>query len=229
MDRQTRVKQIQVRGEKQRHIQLEQSQAEWIDLSPKRKTRFIFQADRLIRNLAVAGGLMLVIVAVKNAGVPETQSVFSALQTSMNAEWDESVGKLSFVSGLLPESLQAVWSEREAAAVYAPMAGETVKAWTEQEPYIEVSGAVTEVRAVADGEIMSVAHGMDEERIVRIRHDDGAESVYGNLQVCYQEVGDRVSAGDIFARVPMGTPLAFELRQNGRSINPEGLLMPQPD
>lgn len=229
MNQQTRVKQIQVRSENGKHIQLEKSTAEWIDMSPKPKSTFIFQADKLIRNLAVAGGLLLVVVAVKNAGIPETQSVFSALQASVNADWDESVGKLSFVSALLPEGLQEVWNAQDNVAVYAPMVGQTVKTWTAQEPYIEVAGSVTDVRAVADGEIMSVAHGMDEERIVRIRHDDGTESVYGNLLACYREVGDRVLTGDIFARVPEDEPLAFELRKNGRSIDPEGLLRPQPD
>lgn len=229
MNQQTRVKQIQVRNEAVKHIQPEKSTAEWMDLSQKPKSTFVFQADKLIRNLAVAGGLLLVVVAVKNAGIPESQSVFSALQASVNADWDESVGKLSFVSALLPEGLQEVWNAQDNVAVYAPIAGQTVKTWTAQEPYIEVAGSVTDVRAVADGEIMSVAHGMDEERIVRIRHDDGTESVYGNLLVCYREVGDRVTTGDIFARVPENEPLAFELRKNGRSIDPEGLMLPQPD
>ncbi|MEG0743017.1 MAG: M23 family metallopeptidase, partial [Clostridia bacterium] len=94
------------------------------------------------------------------------------------------------------------------------------------EPYLELQSAVTDVRVAADGEVMSIAHGMGEERIVRVRHDDETESIYGNLLVCYAEVGDRVYAGDIIARVPDDVPLAFELRRDGRSINPEGLLMP---
>ncbi|MCI5957366.1 MAG: M23 family metallopeptidase [Clostridiales bacterium] len=191
--------------------------------------RRIIQADRLIRNLAVVGALALTVVAVKNAGAPQAQSVFSAIQQSAGMEWDESLGKLSFVGGFLPEGIQAVWSEKEALTVFAPVMGETVHAWTRSEPYVEYAGTVADVRAVADGEVMSIAHGLDEERILRIRHDDETESIYGNLQNCYAQVGDRVYAGDVVARTLDGKPLAFELRKDGRSINPEGLLLPLQD
>ena len=230
MEKRTRVKQMRLREAARPTGEPTPGNAQWIDCSkPGGLGVFAFRADRLIRNLAVTGALLLVIVAVKNAGLPETQSVFSALQASMDMEWEESVGKLSFVNGLLPEGIREVWSGGETLAVYAPLAGETVHAWSASEPYIELQGAVTDVRAAADGEIMSVAHGMEEERIVRIRHDDGTESVYGNLLVCYEEVGERVSAGDIFARVAPGEPLAFELRRDGRSVDPDGLLLPQPE
>ena len=95
-----------------------------------------------------------------------------------------------------------------------------------QEPYLELSCNTTDVRAAADGEIMSIAHGMDEERIVRIRHEGGLETLYGNLASCAHEVGDRVYAGDAFATVLEGAPLAFELRRDGRSIDPTGLMLP---
>ncbi len=189
----------------------------------------ILQADRLVRNLAVVGALALTVVAVKNASVPQAQSVFSAIQQSAGMDWDESLGKLSFVGDFLPEGIQAVWNEKEAFTVFAPVNGETVHAWTRSEPYVEYAATVTDVRAVADGEVMSIAHGLDEERILRIRHDDETESIYGNLQTCYAQVGDRVYAGDVVARTLDGKPLAFELRKDGRSINPEGLLVPLKD
>ena len=193
---------------------------------PKRASwgaRFL-RADRLVRNLAVVGALLLTVVAVKNAGAPQAQSVFSALEESAGLQWDESLGKLSFVNALLPEELQAVWSETEALTVFAPIVGQTVHAWSQQEPYVEFQSTLTDVRAVADGEVMSIAHGLDEERIVRIRHDDDTESLYGNLETCYCEVGDIVYAGDVFAKLLSDKPLAFELRKDGRSVNPEGML-----
>ena len=39
-------------------------------------------------------------------------------------------------------------------------------------------------------------------------------------------MGDRVYAGDAFATVLEGAPLAFELRRDGRSIDPTGLMLP---
>ncbi|MDD3410734.1 MAG: M23 family metallopeptidase, partial [Eubacteriales bacterium] len=148
------------------------------------------------------------------------RSVFAAVQESVNMEWDESLGKLTFVSNLLPESLQAVWSDQSAAEVFAPITGTLVHAWSAQEPYIELGGELTDVRAAADGELMSVAHGMDEELIVRLRHDNGSETLYGNLSECWLEEGAAVYAGDLLGRVIEGKPLCFELRQNGRSVRP---------
>ena len=81
---------------------------------------------------------------------------------------------------------------------------------------------LSDVRAAADGEVMSIAHGLDEERIVRIRHDDASEAIYGNLASCLAQVGDRVYAGDVFASILEGEPLAFELRVDGRSVDPTG-------
>lgn len=228
MNRQTQVRNIKVKSEPTLLSDREETSATLIDY-PKESGwgKRLLQTDKLIRNLAVVGGLLLTLVAVKNAGAPQAQSVFSALQDSANMEWDESLGKLSFVGGFLPEGIRAVWSEKESVTVLSPVVGETVHVWTEQEPYLEVMSTVSDVRAVADGEIMSIAHGIDEERILRVRHDDETESIYGNLVMCYGEEGDRVYAGDIIARVLDGKPLAFELRKDGRSINPEGLMKPQ--
>ncbi|NLV58032.1 MAG: M23 family metallopeptidase [Clostridiales bacterium] len=180
--------------------------------------------DNLLRNVAVVGAIVLVVIAVRNTEGTPTQSVFAALQSSMNMEWDESLGKLSFVSNLLPGSVQGVWNEAENIQVLAPSNGELVHAWSPEEPYIELQGIVRDVRAAANGEIMSIAHGLDEEVIVRIRHDDSTETLYGNLAACHMDVGDYVFAGDIIGTVLDGSPLAFELRKDGRSIDPKGKL-----
>ena len=136
------------------------------------------------------------------------------------------MGKLSFVDSLLPAEVQEVWRQAESVTVFEPVRGSVIHAWSRQEPYLELSCNTTDVRAAADGEIMSIAHGPDEERIVRIRHEGGLETLYGNLESCAHEVGDRVCAGDPFATVLEGAPLAFELRRDGRSIDPAGLLLP---
>lgn len=186
----------------------------------------ILRADRLLRDLAVVGALFLTVLAVRNAQTPESQSVFSALQESANMQWDETLGQLSFVSNWLPESVQAVWNGTDSLTVLAPITGQTVHAWSEKEPYVEWMSEISDVRCVADGEVMSIAHGLEEERILRIRHDDDTESIYGNLAECFAAEGDRVTAGQIIARVIEDQPLAFELRRDGRSIDPKGRLLP---
>lgn len=186
----------------------------------------ILRADRFLRDLAVVGALFLTVLAVRNAQTPESQSVFSALQESANMQWDETLGQLSFVSNWLPESVQAVWNGTDSLTVLAPITGQTVHAWSEKEPYVEWMSEISDVRCVADGEVMSIAHGLEEERILRIRHDDDTESIYGNLAECFAAEGDRVTAGQIIARVLEDQPLAFELRRDGRSIDLRGRLLP---
>ncbi len=225
---QTQVRNMKVKSRATRLETPVSAPARVEELPPRRHNlgRKLLKLDELTRNLAVVGCLFLVVVAVRNTTAPEAQSVFGALKEGAGMEWDESVGKLSFVNSLLPKSIQAVWNERENTEVFAPVNGEVVHAWSRSEPYLMIRSGVTDVRAAADGEVMSVAHGLDEERVVRIRHDDGTETLYGNLESCYVEVGDQVLAGQVFAGLLDGRPLSFELRVDGRSVDPEGKLLP---
>ena len=226
MERPTQVSNMKIKTRTRECMQAEAAITQPVELSSGGKIwrmRF-FQADRLVRNLAVTGVLLLTVVAVRNSSLPQAQSVFGALKETAGMEWDESLGKLSFVSDFLPEGVREVWNEKPAMTVLAPMNGETVHAWSEREPYITIQSNVSDVRAAADGEVMSIAHGMNEERILRVRHDDGSEALYGNLLNCYVGEGDRVYAGDVIAALIRDQPLAFELRMDGRSVNPEGRL-----
>ena len=218
MNQKTEVKTIQIKPSAARMIEPPETLTE---LSPK-KTGFgaaFLRMDTLIRNLAVAGGLALVLIAVRNSASPQAQSVFSALQEGAGMQWDESVGKLSFVNALLPKEIQEVWSESWPIEAVTPVDGEVIQAWTQNKPYLLISSKSGAVCAAADGEVMSVAHGMDEERIVRIRHD-GYESVYGNLQYSLVEVGDTVCAGEQIGTLLSDQPLAFEMRQSGMPVDP---------
>lgn len=228
MEHPTQVSNMKIKTRLREPMQAESAITQPVELPSGDKTwkmRF-FQADRLVRNLAVTGVLLLTVVAVRNSGLPQAQSVFGALKETAGMEWDESLGKLSFVGDFLPEGVREVWNEKPALTLLAPMNGETVHAWSEREPYITIQSNVSDVRAAADGEVMSIAHGMNEERILRVRHDDGTEALYGNLLNCYAGEGDRVYAGDVIATLAKEEPLAFELRVDGRSVDPESRLMP---
>lgn len=191
---------------------------------PDRLEKGLVMFDRLIRNIAVAACLLLLVVAVRSVREEPLQSVFSSLQKSVSLEWDESLGRLSFVNNLLPQDVRTVWSQQTDATLLTPLQGQVVHAWSQQEPYLGITGAVSEVRAAMDGEVMSVAHGPDEELILRVRHENGLETLYGNLSHCFVEEGDAVYAGDVIASLPQDTSLAFDLRREGRSVDPTKLL-----
>jgi len=228
MQNQTQVRNIKLRTKTQPESIEKSAVTEPVELpqSGHGAGFWVLRADRLVRNLAVVGVLLLTVVALRGSSDPQAQSVFSALQESAGMEWDESIGKLSFVNSLLPQSLQEVWNPTADVMVFAPLSGDTVHAWSKSEPYIMIQGRTEQVRAAADGEVMSVAHGMDEERIIRVRHDDDTEAIYGNLAQSHVQAGQRVYAGDVIATLIDDQPLAFELRVNGRSVDPTGRMTP---
>ncbi len=191
---------------------------EWI--TPKKKS-FV---ESLTRNVAVAAALLLFVVAVRNAAVPEAKDVFTAVKDSVNMNLDETLGKLSFVSNLLPESALVFWSNDEAIQVTAPVHGDVVHTFSEEEPYVGLLGVSNDVHAAADGEVMNIAHGDGEERIMRVRHDDGLETIYGNLSQCYVEEGDQVYEGDVIGETADKQPVYFEVRRSGRSVDPVPLM-----
>lgn len=218
MNQQTQVKSVKVKSRAERLLF---DTVQVIELPERKKGfgRWFLQFDSLVRNLAVVGGLVLVMIAIRNSSLPQAQSVFSAIQDSAGIQWDESVGKLSFVSSILPEEIREVWNETPVQSVFAPVSGNVVHAWSPEEPYLLLDGVTRDVRASESGEIMSIAHGMNEERIIRLRHTDGTESIYGNLEQCSVDAGTQVSAGDIIGRLIDQKPLAFEVRVNGRSVD----------
>lgn len=187
---------------------------EWV--KPNRKSF----ADRLTRNVAMAAAILLCVVALRNAALPAAQDVFSAIKDSVTMDLDETLGKLTFVSSLLPEAALVFLDDSESIQVFAPVKGDLVHVWREEEPYIGLLGVSQDVRAAAEGDVMSVAHGENEERILRIRHGNGLETMYGNMKECYVSEGDHVYAGDLLGVTGSGQPVYFELRRNGRSINP---------
>jgi len=221
----TNVRKIDVKAPK---TTINMTKPEVIEL-PARETSFgmrFLQLDRLVRNFAVVGSLVLVMIAVRSSNMEETQSVFSVLQTGAGMQWDESIGKLSFVNSFLPDEIQTVWNENKEVCMYTPVNGDIMHAWSEKEPYLLIQSKQEEVFASADGEVMSIAHGLGEERIVRIRHAGQTETVYGNLQECVLEIGQSVHLGDLLGTLLPGQPLAFEVRVNGRSVNAEESLKP---
>ena len=56
--------------------------------------------ERLARNLALSGMLVLTIVAVKDARLPSGKTILTGVQQMVDQNWDDNLGKISFVSNL---------------------------------------------------------------------------------------------------------------------------------
>jgi len=184
-------------------------------------------AEKLIRNAAVVGILALTVSAVHNAGLPSGQSVVTAVQEMIQGDWDSQLGKISFVSNLLPETVSVFFEAPYAAVLAAPAQGKVLHAWSEGEPYLGYDAGDGRVFAASEGQVMSVAHGMDEERVVRVRQRDGLECLYYGLEEALVREGDQVTADTCLGRLLPGQEAVIEVRRYGRAIDPTDLLRPR--
>ena len=182
--------------------------------------------EKLARNLALAGMLVLIVTAVRNDCLPSGQTVLSAVQSLIDTGWDDSVGKISFVSNLLPDAVSVFFETPLSEEWTAPCFGTAVHAWSREEPYLGYEATDSRVFAMADGQVMSVAHGPDEERILRVRQENGLEVMYYNLSALNVREGDQVKKDQcIAASLPQG--VAVEIRRAGRPIDPTEYIKPR--
>ena len=84
----------------------------------------------------------------------------------------------------------------------------------------------TQVRAVADGEVLFAAWMPYYGLVGIIDHGGGFLTLYGHNQALFRRAGEHVRAGDVLGRVGASggrdTPaLYFEIRQAGNPVNPE--------
>ncbi len=180
--------------------------------------------NHLTRNLALGGMLLLTIAAVHNAQWPSGQTVLAVLQEMVDPQWQEGLGKISFVSNMLPESVAVFFETAPDAQLTAPCLGSVTHVWSENEPYVGYFSSDLRVYAAGDGQVMSVAHGQNEERIVRVRHDNGLETLYYNLASVAVREGDSVTASTCLGRRISQEEALIEVRRAGLPIDPGALL-----
>lgn len=215
-----RPRRLEIRQETEKK-QEKVPELEWIE-TPKKRWQ-----DRLLPNLAVASALMLCAVALRTGAVPSlTESVQAVMTAATNDSLlNEELGKLTFVSAIFPEAA-LVFGETAATLTMPVTADEVVHAWSEQEPFISWDTKAEEVMAAASGEVIGVYHGDGEERLVQVLGEDGLSCLYGNLAQVYVQTGDAVQSGDVVGTLLTGKPCVFEVRQDGRSVDPSVMMKP---
>ena len=133
-------------------------------------------------------------------------------------EYDDTLGRLQFVSHVLPESAMVfLTSSDDASLIAAPVSASAEHPWSEQEPWLEYacSGSVS---ACLSGEVMTVVRSRSDAYTVRLLHENGYESVYSGLCSVRVGEGDSVNAGQVIGESDGFA--AFELRRDGLSIQP---------
>lgn len=192
------------------------SQVEWIEPEKKRI------GESFYKNIAVASALVLCAVTLRTGAIPPLNDAADAVLTAATDQslLDEQLGKLSFVSALFPEAT-LVFGESSVETFAVPVSGGVVvHAWSEQEPYMSWRTSSQQVISVSAGEVMGVFHGNGDERVVQVRRNDGLTCLYGNLSDVFVQPGDQVHAGTCLGDLLPDADCVFELREDGRSIDP---------
>ena len=87
----------------------------------------------------------------------------------------------------------------------------------------------TEIKAVADGEVISVTSGGAYGNLLKIDHGNGVETWYAHCSKIIAKEGQMIKAGDVVANVgstgnSTGPHLHLEIRLNGTPVNPQDYL-----
>lgn len=177
---------------------------------PPRRGRLL---EKLTRNVAVATALLLGVVALRDTTANGGNFV-QAVKDIVESEWDQNVGRLTYVSSSLADSIQ-VFGARQPEWI-CPVIGEpalTVSAVDSALRY-EKAGPVY---AAAAGEVTQIAHDENERYIVRVFHRDGLTTTYYGLDTCAVREGDPVTEATVLG--VSSTAFAFEAQKYGRSID----------
>lgn len=178
---------------------------------------------RVFHQATVAAALLLCASALRAGAIPDASNVTDVVLTAITDQslLDDNLGKLSFVSTLFPEAV-LVFGEQKPSHFLLPVnSNDVIHAWTENEPYTSWSSIDRDVVAPEDGEVLGVYHGNNNEKLVEIRGVSGYSWLYGNLEEVYVTIGESVSHGTIIGHVLNDADIVFEVRQNGRSLDPQ--------
>lgn len=176
--------------------------------------------QRLSRNTAFLMLLMVCLASIHNHTLPDGRTVLTAVQNSVDPSWDETLGKITFVDKLVPDSLAVFFAQPGEQTLSLPCDGQLVHPWSETAPYVSFQPETAAALAVADGEVMSISHDAAEGLCLRLRHDNGLETIYYQLSQVFCREGDIVKQGDTIATLAPDTALVMDVRRDGLPADP---------
>lgn len=184
------------------------------------KTRLSFQ-ERLLRNSCLACAVLLGVLALGNLNQPWAKKASDHIEQALTMEidLDQSLGQLSFVQKLMPESALVFFNLSGSSEMLSPIQGEISHPYSDSQPWIMFSCEEnTAVCAVADGTVAAISPLSDGSYALLIDHGEGLESVIACLKVVEVQVGDKLVRGAVIGAST--DSLFFELRQNGAACDP---------
>jgi len=188
---------------------------------PRPKYR-LSMGERLLRNSAVACALLLGVLTLGSVEQPWAKKAVASVKKaiSMRIDLDESLGGLTFVQKLVPESALVFFHVSGQQEYIRPSEGDVIHPWSSEQPWILFDcDSGDQVVACRGGVIAAISPFDDGSWGLLIDHDDGSRSVYAYMrQPDSLRMGQAVRQGDVLGS---GTGrLYYELRQNDVSVDP---------
>ena len=186
--------------------------------SPRRRFP-LTRRDRLLRNSAVACAALLGVLALGNVEQPWAVKAREGIRQAltMRIDLDDSLGELTFVRSLMPESALVFLNVSGGSGMSSPMDAAISHVWSELQPWTLFEGEGP-VKSIGAGTVTAVSPLSGGQYGVLIDHGEGLESVYANLVEVNVSAGDAVNRGDVLGTA--SDTLYFELRQGGESVDP---------
>ncbi len=184
--------------------------------------------EKMVRNTALACALLLSVLALKNVDQPWSKQAVDGVRQAMTmrVDWDNTLGKLSFVRALVPDTALVFLNLGNEEVLNRPVAGEVSHEYDEQQPWLEYRCAASQsVCAAAGGTVKAAGQGVSGDWTVLIGHENGMETVYGYLAEVSVQVGQQVEAGQeigVTAENEENSRLYFEVCEDGASVDPSG-------
>jgi hypothetical protein len=181
--------------------------------------------EKLLRNTAVACALLLTVMALKNVDQPWSRKASEGIRQAMTmrVDWDETLGRLSFVRALVPDTALVFLNMGQSIDMIRPTEGSVRHEYSAEQPWLEYSCAASQqVCAATDGIVAAVGQGAGGDWIVVLEREDGTQTVYGYLAQVSVKAADTVQQGDVLGRTAdtQDSRLYFELREDGQSADP---------
>ena len=166
------------------------------------------------------------LLAARNIDTPWTRAAVEGVERAltMKIDLDGSLGSLSFVRDLMPESVLVFFDLSSQSELAAPVEGDLQKRFSDEQPWVEFSCAPeADVVAAEAGTVVATTQLSGGGWGVMIEHDNALESVCAYLLEPSVVAGERVERGQAVARSEAGR-VYFEVRRDGAFVDPAPLL-----
>lgn len=177
--------------------------------------------DRLLRNSFIACALLLGIMALSGLQQPWAVKASDGIEKALTMEidLDKTLGQLTFVKRLMPESAYVFFNLNSDTEFEKPAQGSVTHMYSDLQPWTMFhTEAGNPVCAIKDGIVSAVSEMTGGGYGILIDHGNGLESISVCNDDIEVETGTAVVRGGIIGHT--NGDLYFELRENGVPSDP---------